>query len=422
MTGWFCPNKNMLSTNYKIAFVYLTSRLKQTAVAVLGVTFGISMYVFMNSFMTGVNDIQTSLAFTSLAHIRIYNNGPADNTDLVKRLYPAAISHIRNARVVQYTEGIKNSASVLSLVRKQPEVAAITPQVNLNVFFRNSGNKVSGILSGVEVESENKLFHISQYIIAGRWNDLKVQSNGLIIGTGLASLLSVRVDDNINVLTADGFTRNYKIIGIFQTNVMGVDKSKAYLNINAVRQLLSRNQDFVTDLQVNVRDFRKTAPVVQRIAPVIPYRTESWQISNQQLEAGSRLRDIIAMAVSLTILLVAGFGIYNIMNMTINEKIKEIAILKAMGFSSKDVTSIFLAQAIVIGVIGGLIGMLLGFVVADVVNHIPFKIGGLNNLPMAYYARDYVFAFLFGLATTLVAGYLPARKASRIDPVNIIRG
>ena len=412
----------MLSTNYKIAVVHLTSKLKQTVVAVLGVTFGISMYVFMNSFMTGVNDIQTTLAFTSLAHIRIYNDGPANNTNLVEKAYPAVIGNIRNARVVQYTIGIKNSAAILSLVRSQPEVVGITPQVNLNVFFRNSGNKVSGILSGIEVETENKLFNISQYMIAGKWTDLKVQSNGLILGAGLASLLSVHKDDNINVLTSDGFTKNYKVIGIFQTNVLGVDKSKAYLNINAVRQLLSRNQDFVTDLQINVQDFRITAPVVQRIAPVIPYRTESWQTSNQQLEAGSRLRDIIAMAVSLTILLVAGFGIYNIMNMTINEKIKEIAILKAMGFSSKDVTTIFLTQAIVIGIIGGVIGMVLGFVVATVVNHIPFKIGGLNNLPMAYYAHDYILAFLFGLATTLVAGYLPARKASRIDPVNIIRG
>ena len=66
--------------------------------------------------------------------------------------------------------------------------------------------------------------------------------------------------------------------------------------------------------------------------------------------------------------------------------------------------------------------MMLGYIAATVVNHIPFKIGGLNNLPMAYYAHDYILAFLFGLVTTLFAGYMPARKASGIDPVNIIRG
>ena len=103
------------------------------------------------------------------------------------------------------------------------------------------------------------------------------------------------------------------------------------------------------------------------------------------------------------------------------QKIKEIAILKAMGFSSGDVTSIFLTQAMVIGVIGGFIGMILGFIVADIVNHIPFKIGGLNYLPMAYHIKDYALSFIFGLITTLIAGYLPAMKASKIDPVDIIR-
>jgi len=411
------------STNYKIAAVHLTSKVKQTIVALLGVTFGISMYVFMNSFMRGVNDTQTVLAFTALAHIRIYNDGPADNSNLVKRVYKGnVVANISNAKVIQYTEGIKNTAEIISLVRKQPEVVGITPQVNINVFFRNGGNKVNGTLSGVDVVNENKLFNISNYMVSGSWDELQYHPDGIILGYDLARDLSVNLNGNINILTPDGVTHNYKVIGIFQTNVKNTDKSKAYLNINSTRQLLAKNEEYVTDLQVNVKDFEKTAPVVKRLAPVIPYKVESWQMSNQQLEAGSKLRDIIARAVSLTILLVAGFGIYNIMNMTINEKIREIAILKAMGFASRDITTIFLAQALVIGVIGGVIGLILGFLVADIVNHIPFKIGGLNNLPMAYNPIDYGLAFMFGLLTTLVAGYLPARKASKIDPVSIIRG
>ena len=413
----------MAGTNLKIAKVHLTSKLKQTIVAVLGVTFGISMYVFMNSFMSGVNDTQTQLAFTSLAHVRIYNDGPADNTNLVKKIYRGNLAiNIRNAKVIQYTEGIKNTAAILTLVRNQPEVIDITPQVNINVFFRNGGNKLNGTLSGVDVENENKMFNISSYMVTGSWNSLKYRPDGIIVGYDLAHLLSLNIDDNVNILTSDGISHNYKLIGIYQTNVLTVDKSKAYININAARQLLNKNQEYVTDLQVNVQNFEVTAPLVQRIAPVIPYKIESWQVANQQLEAGSKLRNIIAMAVSLTILMVAGFGIYNIMNMTINEKIREIAILKAMGFSGGDVTQIFLIQAIVIGIVGGLIGMILGYAIANIVNQIPFKIGGLSHLPMAYHPKDYIMSFMFGLITTLVAGYLPARKASRIDPVEIIRG
>src|SRR5580692_12929391 len=99
MISWSSKKQNnMLGTNYKIAYVHLTSKIKQTFVALLGVTFGASMYIFMNSFMSGVNDTQTMLAFTSLAHIRIYNDGPADNTNLVKKVYPpGTVIHIRNA-------------------------------------------------------------------------------------------------------------------------------------------------------------------------------------------------------------------------------------------------------------------------------------------------------------------------------------
>ncbi|WBA44130.1 ABC transporter permease [Hymenobacter canadensis] len=413
----------MLATNFKIARVHLTTNLRQTVVALLGVVFGISMYIFMNSFMAGVNDAQTVLAFTSLAHVRIYNNGPADNTNLVKKVYPAAtISHIRNARVLPYTTGIKNTAAILALVRAQPEVVAITPQVNINVFFRNGGAKLNGTLSGVDVENEDKLFGIGGYMTVGTWASLRYRPDGIILGADLAHDLSVHVDDNINILTSDGISHNYKLIGLFQTNVKQVDKAKAYLNITAARQLLAENQEYVTDLQVNVQDYEQTAPLVQRIAPVIPYKVESWQDANQQLEAGSQLRNIIALAVSLTILLVAGFGIYNIMNMTINERIKEIAILKAMGFSGGDVTQIFVTQALVIGLVGGLVGMVFGYGVARIVNVIPFKIAGLQTLPMTYHPSNYLLAFGFGVLTTLIAGYLPARKAAKIDPVAILRG
>jgi lipoprotein-releasing system permease protein len=411
------------SVNNKISGVHLTSNTKQTVVAVLSVTFGISMYVFMNSFMSGVNDAQTKLAFTALAHVRVYNDGPADNTNLLKKVLPPdKLINLRNAKVIQYTEGIKNSGQIIALLRHQPETTGVTTQVNINVSYHNGAVKINGQLSGVDVENEDRLFGISNYMLQGQWQDLKNRSDGVIIGSGLAKNMSLKINDNLNLLTDDGVAKNYKVIGIFETTITNTDKTKAYVNIGAARQLLSKNADYVTDIQVDIKDYSKARITADRVAPVIPYKVEAWQAANGQLEAGSNLRDIIAQAVSLTILLVAGFGIYNIMNMTVNQKIREIAILKAMGFSGGDVTQIFLTEALIIGIIGGFIGMLFGFGVASWVNRIPFKIGGLLTLPMSYKPSDYLLAFVFGLLTTFVAGYLPARHASKIDPVTIIRG
>lgn len=413
----------MLRTNYKIAAVYLTSKLRQTIVALLGVTFGISMYIFMMSFVTGVNDTTNMLAFTSFAHVRIFNDGPNDRTNLVGKAFKdGVLSNLRNAKVIQYTTGIKNTTGIISLLEKQPEITGVTPQVNVNIFFRNGGNKINGMLSGVEVEEENSLFDIANYMVSGNWNDLKYRPDGIILGVGLAELLRVKLNDNVNVLTSDGVSKNLRVIGTFKTNMGGIDQTKAYLNINSTRQILAKNQDYVTDLQIMVSDYKTTKPLVDRIKNVVPYKVESWQTSHQQMDAQSRLYELVARAVSFTILLVAGFGIYNIMNMTINEKIKGIAILKAMGFSGRDVTTIFLTQALTIGFIGGILGMMLGFGLSTLVGHIPFKMGSLEYLPIAYYVKDYLAAFMFGLATTLLAGYMPARKASRIDPIEIIRG
>ena len=411
------------STNNKIAFAHLTSRLKQTMVATLSVTFGISMYIFMNGFMNGINNVQADLSFSTLAHIRVYNDVPEDHTNLLKKSAgPDQVINLRNAKVIQYTEGIKNSAEIMRKVSMSPQVTDFTPQVNINVFYRSGAIKINGTLSGIEVENENRLFHTGNFVIQGSWNELNYRTDGAIIGVGLARKMSLKVDDNLVVTTADGITKSFKIIGIFKTTIAGVDNVKAYVRIGTARQLISENQNYVTDIQVNIKNYNDARKVAAELAPSIPYKVEAWQTANGQLEASTQLRNILAIAVSLTILIVAGFGIYNIMNMTVNEKIREIAILKAMGFGGKDIVQIFLTQSIVIGVIGGLVGVVFGYLISSVVNHIPFQIATLQILPMTYYPADYLLAFVFGLITTFIAGYLPAKKASTIDPVTIIRG
>ena len=225
----------------------------------------------------------------------------------------------------------------------------------------------------------------------------------------------------MTVMTADGVTKNFKILAIIETSIKSVDNGKAYVRISSARQLISQNISYVTDIQVNVKDYNQAEEIAKGFKRSIPYQVESWQESNGQLVAANELRNIIAIAVSLTILLVAGFGIYNIMNMTVNEKIKEIAILKAMGFAGKDVIQIFLFQSILIGIIGGVVGLGFGYLVSVIVDNIPFDISVFKDLPVSYHTEDYLLAFGFGLVTTFVAGYLPARKASQVDPVEIIR-
>jgi lipoprotein-releasing system permease protein len=125
------------------------------------------------------------------------------------------------------------------------------------------------------------------------------------------------------------------------------------------------------------------------------------------------------------LLIVAGFGIYNILNMLIYEKMNDIAILKAIGFSGKDVQYIFMSQAIIIGLVGGLLGLLMGFIFTNIINTIPFKTEALptvNTYPINFSGWFYVIGIVFAMISTFFAGYLPSIKAKKIDPVKIIRG
>lgn len=413
-----------MNTNRRISWVHLTSKKKQLVVAVLSVTFGISMYVFMNSFMSGVNSAQTEISFTSMPHIRIYNDLP---TEVKNILQPTekdenALVIVNNAKNIRYTDGIKNTSTIKDAISKLKEVSAVSEQLNQNVFIRNGVTKVNASLSGVDVENEDQLFQTSKYMKEGNFFDLEKRSDGIILGVKLAQNLGVGMDDNITVITSDGISRIFKIIGIIETGSSSADKTRAIVSIHTARQLFSKNRSYATDILVNLKDYNKAKEISKKISAITDYKVEAWQEGNAQLDSANVLRDIVAIAVSLTILIVAGFGIYNIMNMTVNEKIKEIAILKAMGFNGIDIVEIFLTQSVIIGLIGGFVGLVLGYVISAIVDKIPFRIASFSTLPIDYNPKDYVLAFFFGLIITIIAGYLPARNASKVDPVEILRG
>ena len=349
-----------MNTNQKIARVMLTSRIRQLMVAVLSVIFGISMYVAMNGFMGGVNDSQTEITFTSMAHIKIYNETP-EEVNPIKAISKQenTYSFVNNAKNINYTEGIKNIDGLKSTLQDMDNITANTAQINENVFIQNGVLQQSATLSGVETETENQLFKTADYMVEGDFFDIDKRSDGIILGIGLAERMGVKMGNSITLSTSRGVKKSFKIVGIIETGAMSADKSKALVSIRTARQFLSKNRSYATEVQVNVEDYNEARTVAKMIAPYTKYKVEPWQEGNAQLDSSSLLRDILAIAVSLTILIVAGFGIYNIMNMTVNEKIKEIAILKAMGFDGQDIKTIFVSHAFFIVLICCFVGLII---------------------------------------------------------------
>ena len=259
-------------------------------------------------------------------------------------------------------------------------------------------------------------------MLEGDLHDLNKVNNGLLIGKGVADKLSLHVGDNITVTSGTGSPTIMRVIGIFATTIKQVDDTKSYANIVQAQNLLGKDRSYVTDIKINIKDYNNAPEVARDLETMTGYKAEDWVKANEQLKAAFKIRAVILNSVIGVILLVAGFGIYNILNMTIYEKIKEIAILKAQGFSGPAVTSIFLQQAIYIGLMGGIVGIICGFGITYMVSRIYIGAGTLKYLPMSFYTPHYIEAICFGILTTIAAGFFPARKAAKVDPVTIIRG
>ncbi len=300
--------------------------------------------------------------------------------------------------------------------------AAVAPEVNFGAYIQSGAIKIEVTVSGVDAARADSVFSSSDYMMEGRWEALGHRPDGIVIGVTLADNLGVTMNDGVQVVTAEGVTRALRVVGISKYSIESVDARKAFINIGTARQMTARNSDFATDLQIRIDHYGQARQVASHLRPALQYTVEPWPAASEQLEAGSQLRDIIALAVSAAILIVAGFGIYNIMNMTVNERLREIAILNAMGFNSNDIVTIFLLQSVIIGLLGGVAGITLGFGISAFVDGLAFPVASLGTYPIAYKTWDYVMAIVAGLTTTFIAGFLPAYKASRVDPVAILRG
>lgn len=412
---------------YNIAYSLLMARWRQTLVAAIGVTFSITMFIALLSFMAGLNDLLDGLMLNRTPHVRLYNelkaaeNQPIDVYSKNKKQYNFIGSVKPSNQLLQ----IRNSAAIIQALKKDKRVLGVAPKIIAQVFYNVGTTNLTGIINGIEVEEEDKLFAFQTYVSDGNFLDLKVVPNSIILGKGAAENMLVNIGDRIQVTTTKGDQVQLKVVGFFQSGISEIDKIQSYTSIATAQKLLGESNNYITDIQVKLTDILQAPRVAKEYKKLFGVETIDIQTANSQFETGSFVRTLISYSVGIVLLIVAGFGIYNILNMMIFEKMDTIAILKAMGFSGKDVKRIFIAIALSIGIFGGVFGLLFGLGLSGLIDIIPFNTASLPTIktyPINYNPIFYIIGGVFSIITTYMAGYFPARKGSKVDPVDIIRG
>jgi lipoprotein-releasing system permease protein len=407
--------------NLEIALTHVLSRKRQSLIVALGITISIGIFIFMNCLVIGSNRYSDNIIFKSTPHIRIFREDEISKP-LVASNSDSNTSVIINPKISNISKNLINPKKIESVVRSIKEVIAVAPIVSVNLFYNNGKSQLDGSSSGVNIHQANSMFDIQSDMLEGDMNNLTTTPNGIIISSYIAEHLNIKLGDNLSVTSAIGAIKVMKVIGIFK-NISGftsMDKSKSYINLASAQELLGEGPTYVTDIFVNVNNPDKAPQFAAQITNMIGYRAQDWQSANELIVSGKSLREIMLTGVSLAILLVAAFGIYNILNITINQKLNDIAILKATGFSGKDVVHIFIFHALIIGIVGVLSGIVFGTLLVFGMRQI-YLGGDMGYFPMQYETSIYLFIFFFGMLVVSGAGYLPARKAAKVDPISIFR-
>jgi lipoprotein-releasing system permease protein len=418
-----------LRLSFQIAVTHLLTKKKQSIIAMLGVTFGISMFIIMISFMTGVNQFLEDMAMDNTPHIHIYKPIEieerkiiAENTARTDKDW-FVVSHQRPRNELPK---IKNGLLLMQQLEKEPGVIGVAPQVSSQVFFNNGPVQIPGNIYGIDIKKQKELFALDTKMDDGDLDDLLKGADLIVMGKGLAKKMNVTTGDRVSVTTPEGSNLILKVAGIFSYGISAMDETRSYATISTVQKVLQKEPSYITDLNVKLADVRAASTYKQKLQNELKdVYIEDWETANASLLAGDKIRNVMTAVVCFTLLTVAGFGIYNIMNMNIINKMKDIAILKATGFQAGDITAIFLIQSVLIGIAGGIVGLCIGYGVSYLLSVTPFPEGTffrIKTFPVNFKLVHYTTGLFFGFLTTLLAGYFPSKKAAKVDPVQIIRG
>jgi lipoprotein-releasing system permease protein len=407
------------SINIEIARTHIRTRRKQTIVAALGVTIGLSMYIFSSSLMSGFTRYSKNEMAKTIAHVKIYKED-----QISKPLYNYTESSkqvlISNPHTVNESKNINDPYTLLDKIRQQDYVTYAAPQVNVDIFYNNGESQLKGIGSGVVIAEADAMFNIQSTMLAGNLQAISTNLNAVIIGKDIAQKMNVGLDDNITISSSQGIIKVLKIAGIFTTGNKSVDESKCYIHISTAQQFLKKGSTYITEIYANVIDGDKSIYYAEKLQQFTEYKVEAWETTYSDSLSGDRIRSMMGALVPTVIMLVAAFGIYNILNMTIIQKMNDIAILKATGFSGKDIIRIFVMEAVIMGIIGTSLGLGIGAVLIKLLQHV--WVGGPSGyFPIYYNLGIFVSAAIMGMVITVGAGFFPALKASRVDPVDIFR-
>lgn len=411
-----------------IAMRYLLERKRQTVLTLLGVFFGTTAYVGVSGFFLGFQGfmVQQLVNNGAQVHIQARKDYLSDHS-LDQAFFGEGRNAVRWRAPPAGVEGfqeVQNPQLWYKRLESDPRVEAFTPQLTAPALFNNGKNSIGSSIIGCDPHQQVHVTTIADYMTAGKFTDIAVGGNRIILGDELMKRLGVALNQSVMVhVGANPDRAPFKVVGRFYTGNRGADL-QAYASISDVQRTnLTPNQ--VNEIGVRLHDYLESDAMARTWAMSSPEKVESWGDQNLNILSVFRIQTALRFSMILTVLIVAGFGIYNILNMTVNQKRQDIAILRALGFDTFDVVMLFFSQGLIVGIIGSIMGLIAGYALCRYLQSIPFMMATPTNpqghLHIALNAGIFLQAAFMAIFSAAVASILPAWSAGKLTPIDIIR-
>jgi lipoprotein-releasing system permease protein len=408
---------------FGIALKHLLSRKRQSIVSILGIILGVAFFLAISSLMKGSEKDFIRRLVDNSPHITVVDEFRHPRRQPLEQRYPEGAVEIRHVKPLTETRGIRGYEQLLDYLRTLPEVRA-APVLAGQALVSFAGKDLGINLYGMNPQDIQGVTTIENYMKEGSMAELIANPNGIVIGAGLARKLSLARGNNITVATTAGQVRTFKVLGIFRTGRSSYDETQVFASLKRVQALLNR-PNRVNNIIIKLADVDQAQALAARIENLASYKSISWQEVSEDLRNTIAIRNTIMYSVVSAVLVVAAFGIYNVISTVVMEKRRDIAILKSMGFHAHDIQLIFLFQGLVLGITGCVIGLPLGTALMRGLMQIHFKTPGgseLVQMPVDWGWSQFAIAAAFAMMASLAAALFPARKAARVRPVDILRG
>jgi lipoprotein-releasing system permease protein len=399
-----------------IAWRYLVAKRKQAFISVististLGVTVGVMAVVIALAVMTGLQGELRDRILGSNAHIYVSKSG-GGITDY----------HAEAARLVTL-----------------PHVVGAAPAILGKALINASRAEDFISVKGIDPRLEPQVTDLGRAMQKGSLDLMAPDAEGIggiLLGKDLAATLAVGVGDSVTLLTPQGTltpfglsprSRRMRIAGIFSLGLYEFDSTFGFVSIDVAKRLFDKSQ--VDYIQLRVDDIYKAPAIARSIPDTLghDYYTQDWAQMNQPLFSALWLEKVaVSLAIGL-IVIVAALNIISSLILLVMEKGRDIAILKTMGTSARSVMLIFMAQGLVIGIVGTVTGGAAGLAVARLLDHykvirMSTEIYQVAYLPFKVLPLDFLLVVVTAILICFAATIYPSRQAARLDPAQALR-